>query len=582
MPLHRLVTRTTAPTLASEQADTRQAQAPTVAAALVASLARAGFRRCFGIPGRHVQAIFHALPGSGIAPVLARHEQGAVYMADGYARAGGEPAVVVATAGPGAANMVTGLANAYAEGTPVLCVAGASPRRLAGRGAFQELGDDHGAVTDAVFAPITRYHAQLGHPAQLGPALALSVRALAEGGPAALTIPADVLDGPASGFAPPPTSTRKAPPDPADLDAAAELLAAHPNALILAGRGALGAGAELAALAEKLQIPVLTTLHGRGAIDEDHPLALGPQGFGASRWAETWLRDRVPDVVLAVGTSLREISTNVYHPAFQGRVALIHVTTDARAIGRHYHAAVGAAADAGRFLAGLAERAPTRAPNAGLAAWKAATPRFDDAATTQAPGRVSPRAVVEALRAALGDDDVLVADTGNAVPWSVRYFPVRKPGGHLVAMHLAAMGWGVAAAVGVQLARPASRVVALVGDGCFQMAGMEVATAVQYGLPVVWVVLNDARLNMVHQGTTGCYGRPVPNCELSPVDCARVAEGLGAAGFRVDDPADLAATIGEALACGRPAVVDVAIDPELKPPMAGRFEALRAFEERVR
>ncbi len=582
MPLHRFATRTSALSLASEQPSIQAAKSPTVAAALVASLARGGFRHCFGIPGRHVQEIFHALPGSGITPVLSRHEQGAVYMADGYARAGGGPAVVVATAGPGAANMVTGLANAFAEGTPVLCVAGASPRRLAGRGAFQELGDDHAAVTDSVFAPLTRYHAQLGHPAQLGPALRLSMCALAEGGPAALTIPADVLEAPSAGVAPATLPARRAFPDPLDVEAAAELLTGHPNALILAGRGSLDAFEPLRRLAERLQIPVVTTLHGRGAIDEDHPLALGPQGFGASRWAETWLHDQVPDVVLAVGTSLREISTNVFHPAFQGRVGLIHVTRDARALGRHYLPAVGAVADAALFLEALADRVPARAPNAALAAWKAATPRFDDAATAQGRGRISPRAVVEALRAALGEDDVLVADTGNAVPWSVRYFPVRKPGTYLVAMHLAAMGWGVAAAIGAQLARPASRVVALVGDGCFQMAGMEVATAVQHGLPVVWVVLNDARLNMVHQGSTGHYGRAVPNCELSPVDCARVAEGLGAVGFRVDDPAELDGAIAEALACGRPAVVDVAIDPELKPAMAGRFEALRRFCESAR
>ena len=581
MPIKR-IPRMSALTLIPEQTNITTAPPGSVAAALVTSLARGGYRHCFGIPGRHVQAIFHALPGSGITPVLTRHEQGAVYMADGYARAGGGPALVVATAGPGAGNLVTGLANAFAEGTPVLCVAGASPRRFAGRGAFQELGDDHAAVTDSVFAPLTRFHAQLGHPAQLGPALRLATGALAEGGPAALTIPADVLDAPSPGLPPATPRAHRALPDPLEVEAAAALLAAHPNALILAGRGALGSVEPLRRLAERLQIPVVTTLHGRGAIDEDHPLALGPQGFGASRWAEAWLRDQAPDVVLAVGTSLREISTNVYHPAFQGRVALIHVTRDARAIGRHYFPAVGAVADADAFLEALAARVPRRAPNAALAAWKGGLSRFDDDARTQDPCRVSPRAVVEALRGALGEDDVLVVDTGNAVPWSVRYFPVHRPGTYLVAMHLAAMGWGVAAAIGAQLARPASRVVALVGDGCFQMAGMEVATAVQHGLPVVWVVLNDARLNMVHQGSSGCYGQAVPGCELSPVDCARVAEGLGAVGFRVDEPEHLAVAIAEALACGRPAVVDVTIDPSLAPAMAGRFEALRRHEEVVR
>jgi acetolactate synthase-1/2/3 large subunit len=124
--------------------------------------------------------------------------------------------------------------------------------------------------------------------------------------------------------------------------------------------------------------------------------------------------------------------------------------------------------------------------------------------------------------------------------------------------------------------------VALVGDGCFQMAGMEIATAVQYNLPVVWVVLNDARLNMVYQGTQGAYGEAVVNTTLSPIDCAKVAEGLGAVGFRVDDPAELDGAIAQALACGRPAVIDVAIDPDLQPSMAGRIEAIRHYEGRTR
>lgn len=576
-PLHRLVTRSTWSTRATEHPRASQppAPAPSLAAAIVQALARGGYTHCFGIPGRHVQALFHALPESGLRPILTRHEQGAVFMADGFARASGRPAVVVSTAGPGAGNMVTGVANAFAEGTPLLCLTGASPRRLAGRGAFQELGDDHGAATDALFAPITRFHGQVGHVAAAGPALSLAATAMAAGGPAVITIPADVLEAPSPGLPPASLRQRRATPDPDDVAAAAALLADHPNAVILAGRGALGATDELRALAERLQIPVLTTLHGRGAIDEDHPLALGPQGFGASAWAEAWLKDHVPDVVLAVGTSLREISTNVYTQAFQGRVGLIHVTRDAGAIDRHFRASVGAVADVGRFLAALSVALPVRSRNEGLATWKASVPRFDAAALDDGPGRVSPRRVIEAVRRALGPEDVFLADTGNAVPWSVRYYPVHRPGEYLVAMHLAAMGWGLAAAIGVQLAKPAARVVAVVGDGCFQMAGMEIATAVQYGLPVVWVVLNDARLNMVYQGSTVCYGQAVPNCELSPVNCARVAEGLGAVGFRVDDPAELDAVLSQALACGRPAVVDVAVDPDARPSMAGRFEALQ-------
>jgi acetolactate synthase-1/2/3 large subunit len=550
-----------------------------LAGRVIGALAASGFTHAFGIPGRHVQGLFHEMPGSGISPVLARHEQGAVFMADGFARAGGRPAAVIATAGPGAANMVTAVANAFADGAPVLCLTGAPPRHFGCRGAFQELGDDHTGVTPAVFAPITRFNAQLSHADQAAPVLRLALTALQEGGPVNLSLPADMLERPAPVLPPYQPLALALPPDPSTLGEAARLLATAPDVLILAGRGALGCGEALTALAERLQAPVMTTIHGRGAINEDHPLALGPQGFGASLWAERWLATHQPAVVLAVGTSLREISTNVYMRAFQGTQALIHVTRDARAVGRAYTPTLPVVGDAAAFLEALLPQLAQRGPNEALEAFKRETPRYDDAALADGPGKVSPRRVLEALRACLGEQDMLFVDTGNAAPWSMRYFPVRRRGTYFASMHLAAMGWGVAAAVGAQLARPQDRVVALVGDGCFQMAGMEVATAVQYGLPVVWVVLNDARLNMVYQGSKGRYGAAVPNTELSPVDCARVAEGLGARGFRVDDPAKLDAVLAEALACGAPAVVDVAIDPDLAPPMAGRFEALRRYEE---
>jgi acetolactate synthase-1/2/3 large subunit len=535
---------------------------------------------CFGIPGRHVQALFHALPQAGMRAVLTRHEQGAVYMADGYARVSGRPAMVAATAGPGAANMLTGVANAFADGIPVVCLTGAPARHFASRGSFQELGDDHTGVTPSIFAPVTRYNAQLNHAAQIEPALRLALNGLAAG-PVNLTVPADLLETPARDIQRSATPALGQAPDAGALAEAAALLSAHPDALILAGRGALGATDALVRLAERLQIPVVTTVHGRGAIDEDHPLALGAQGFSASHWAERWLAGHRPGVVIAIGTSMREISTNVYSEVFAGTHALIHCTKDASMIGRHYPAAVGVVADAGAFMEALLPLVPQRQPNAELAAFKAATPRYDDAAIADGPGRVSPRRVVEALRQALGPDDMLLVDTGNAIPWSLRYYPVNKPGTYFASVHLAAMGWGVAAAIGAQLAKPEVRVAALVGDGCFQMAGMEIATAVQQQLPVVWVVLNDARLNMVYQGSEGYYGEAVVNTTLSPIDCARVAEGLGAVGFRVDHPEELASTLAAAFACGRPAVVDVAIDPDVRPSMAGRFEAIRHFEGRT-
>lgn len=559
-----------------KRAARRTAPKRTLADGLLRALADAGLTHCFGIPGRHVQGLYAALAGTGLVPIVARHEQGAAFIADGFARVAKTPGLLIATAGPGASNLLTGFANAYADGVPLLALVGAAPQRFGGRGAFQALGDDWAPTTAAMFAPVSRHATELSHPDQAGPALRRALLALADG-PAALSFPSDLLELPcAERFALPPR--REALPPPAGaLAEAARWLNAHPNAVILAGRGALGASEAVTRLAETLQIPVATTVHGRGVIDETHPLALGAQGFSASEKAEAYMAGARPDVVLAIGTSLREISTNVFAELWGGAQALIHCALDPAVLGRHYPTALAVQADAEAFASGLlpllAERA---APFEGFRqVLSFVSPESGPAGTA-----VDPREVLRALQAELAPEDLLFVDTGNAVPWSVRHFAVRRPGTYFASLHLAAMGWGTAAAIGAQLAAPERRVAALVGDGCFQMTGMEVATAVQHGLPVVWVVLNDGRYNMVYQGSERYYGTAVPNTSLSPIDAAAIARGLGAEGFRVERAAELAPALAAAFACGRPAVVDVAIDPAAVPAMGSRAAALKRFEER--
>lgn len=557
---------------------TRRSTAPrTLADGLLRAFAEAGITHCFGIPGRHVQGVYAAMPGAGLTPIVARHEQGAAFIADGFARVSGKPGLVVATAGPGASNLLTGFANAYADGVPLLALVGAAPQRFGGRGAFQALGDDWAPTTAAMFSPVCRHAAEISHPDQVGPAMRRVLQALPDG-PAALSFPSDLLELPASErFALPPRRERPA-PVPETLREAARWLNAFPNAVILAGRGALGASDAVTALAERLRIPVVTTVHGRGVIDEAHPLALGAQGFSANVKAEAYMATIKPDVVLAIGTSLREISTNVFAELWGGARALIHCTLDPTALGRHYPATVAAGCDARAFSEALLPLLqPRRAMTRNLRRTLGAFVTGETPATGEG---VDPREVVAALRAALAPEDLLFVDTGNAVPWSVRHFEVNRPGTYFASLHLAAMGWGTAAAIGAQLAAPERRVAALVGDGCFQMTGMEVATAVQYGLPVVWVVLNDARFNMVYQGSENFYGTAVPNTSLSPIDAARVARGLGALGLKVTQAEDLPAALATAFESGRPTVVDVMIDPTAAPAMGSRAAALKRFEER--
>ncbi|MDE2757121.1 MAG: thiamine pyrophosphate-binding protein, partial [Acidobacteriota bacterium] len=452
--------------------------------ALVRSLEAHDVTTVFGIPGTHNLAVYDALLDSPIRHVSARHEQGAAFMADGYARAGGEVGVCLSTTGPAALNTLTPLGTAFSDSSRVLCVASQIQSNFLGRGKglLHECSGQSGG-----FRSVTKWWQQ----ATTVEAIPWLVReAFAQLGsgrprPAALEIPCDVLDSTGHPDLPAPLETAPEQPLPEELSRACRLLEKARRPVIWAGGGLIRAGASnaLIRLAERLQSPVFTTTLGKGAIPEDHPLSAGntllhPAGRA---YLETC------DLVLAVGTRFKEIETERWRLRLPER--LIHIDIDPAEIGRNYQVSAAVAGHARPALEGLLELWRGAAPSRDrVREVKELRGRIWDECRQRAPEAVE---LVECLRAALPRESILVCDLTAAATWCHHLLEAYEPAGFHVPWGFCTLGFGLPAAIGAKLARPRRPVVLLSGDGGFLFNCQELATAVECGLPLVMVVFND-------------------------------------------------------------------------------------------
>lgn len=557
-------------------------------------LKQEGVHTVFGIPGGPITPLFDALFHTpAIRLISTRHEAGAAFMALGYARVTGRLGVCCLTTGPGTTNALTGVAAAKADSLPVLALSAQVATVAFGKGSLQDSTYDRGDVVE-MFRPFTKLSAMLANPANLGMLVRQGLRAAMTGrkGPVHLNIPTDFM-------------RREVPDDlqwphqyrptcrtfdrEAVKDAAERLLASRRPA-ILAGHGMnlAGAQAELRELAELLAIPVATTPKGKGAFPEDHPLSLRVFGLASSPWSEEYLLSGGVDVLLVLGSSLHEISTQGWEPRLKPTDALIQQDIDPSVIARNYPVDVALVGDAKTTLRELLFHLrrllkqgehPPRRDDGFLSAMKRRVPAVLNAHRMESlETPLKPQRVMAELNAALPDDALVFIDSGNNTLWALHYLDAV---GRRAFIHnwgeFGAMGFGVAACIGGKLGAPERPVVALVGDGSFGMNGMEVSTAVTYGVPVVWVVLNDARYNAVHHGQTLQYDGRTIGTEFQRMDLARVAEGLGAAARRVTRPGELGPALAEALASGRPTVLDVWVDADEVPPIHSRVRSLERF-----
>jgi acetolactate synthase-1/2/3 large subunit len=516
----------------------------TVGESLVAGLKARGVEVVFGIPGVHTIALYRGLAGSGLRHVTPRHEQGAGFMADGYARATGRPGVAFVITGPGLTNILTPMAQARGDGIPMLVVSSTLARGDLGRGrgALHELPDQR--ATMATVAVDTQ---TLLDPANLGEALDRAWAA-AQRGPAHLEVPLDVLGLPCGALPDPRPLPAPAAADGAALREAAARLGAARRPAILAGGGARWAEGPLRALAEALDAPVVQTVNARGLM-RGHPLAVPASPSLAP------VRDLLAeaDAVLALGTELGPTDIDMYldggFPALEG---LVRVDRDARRLAAGPQG-FGIVADAGAAAGALAALIPLREGGDGAA--RAAKAR-EAARAALSPEHARCLAVLETIREALPEAAVM-GDSTEPVYAGNLWFEGARPGGWAnSATGFGTLGWALPAAIGAALADPARPVVALAGDGGLQFTLPELGTLADEGAGVIVLVWNNAGYREIEMAMREAGAEPV-GVTPSPPDFVAVARAWGIAAERLDSLADLPARLRAAAERGGPALIEL-------------------------
>ncbi len=562
------------------------------AEALVKALEMEGVRYVFGHPGHGNTNILDAIyDSSQIEFMLTRHEQGAAHIADGYARISGEIGVCCASVGPGPANMVMGLASAAAASSPVVAIFGGVISRWVGRGQLQETSPFYGFPDQSfvqVLQPVVKKVWQVQHP-DLIPEVVRKACALARAGnpgPVAIEIAWD-LQAEFHDFdeIPDPGRFGHAGGVRADVHAIENAVralhqAAHP--VIVAGYGAVlaDAGPEILALAEMLSAPVATSYAAKGILAEDHPLSVGNLGWLGHPSAHELIR-QYADVVLAVGFSFSDLSTCWWTEGmpFVEQNRIIQLDIDANQIGRTYPVEIGLLGDAKATLQetltvlSAKEEPQHRQANLELAARVKAGFQLEIPGDESDTHGMEPLRVVEELRRVLPREILFSLDTGDHNHYFGAFFPMYSPRRLLYPGGWTPMGFGATSIIGGTLARPELPAICVSGDGGFLMVCQEVITAVEWGLPVVWVVFNNQTLGAIRGGQQASYGGRVIGTEFcESTDFAALAKALKAEGVVVNCYADIADAMHFAQECGKPCVVDMRIarDP-VPPPVAGMW-----------
>ncbi len=552
-------------------------------------LGKIGVEYIFGVPGGAIEDLNMAIHDNkaGIKPIVTKHEQGAAFMADGFARISGRLGVCTATAGPGASNLITGLASSSADCVPVLALTGQVATSVFGKGAIQESGAEGMNITN-IFRNFTKYSGMLITESRAQYMLQKAVRLAMTGptGPTHLNLPTDLMkkDVIDQGLCTLMAVTRLF--DKEAVKKAAKLLVQAKKPVIIAGWGVVlsRAAYELLELAQLLQIPVATSPKAKGVFPEDHSLSLGVLGFAGNPVAKEYITGEDIDVLLGVGTSFSEMMTSGWDERIGPADHLIHIDIDTEKIGKNYCASVGLVGDARMNLKELSKAIVderSAQSTAGTSSkvverlvklkGKHSIIKEDNSASENL---YHPRRLVMELQHYFPADSIYFADIGTSMAWAIRYMVIRKPYSFFVSLGYGSMGYAVAAPVGAKLAVPDRPIIAMVGDGSFLMNGFEVATAVENNVPVIWVVFNNAMLGMVYHGRR-LFKKPIPEglpSRFTRVDFTKIAEGLGARGIKIDTDTPLTQElIDDIIASGRPTVLDVWIDDQVVPPIHSRI-----------
>jgi acetolactate synthase-1/2/3 large subunit len=525
---------------------------PTVADALVRRLREHGVRHVFGYPGGQLTPIYDALyRQTEIRHILARDEQAAAFMADGYARATGQVGVCLAVCGPGVFNAATALATSFTDSVPVLCISGQVPKRGLRTGYYHENEQLQAC------AWLTKACLRVGEGRNIEQAIDIAIAGTTGSpprpGPVLVEVPLDVLSSPAAPSIPrvesaaPPANS--APGE--GIDKLASLLRTWQRPLILAGGGVISAGAEkvLAQLAERLGAPVLHTLMGKCALPSDHPLAAGLTWHRATSDVSNMDECFSPllkkaDGLLAVGCRFSQAATGSW--TMPRPAVIAQIDADPAEIGRHFPVAAGIVGDARIALEEVLHRLPDK-PRSAWAKRPASRP----------PWRLPGIDLVGPLRRALPRDAIIAADITRLSYILLAEFPVYAPRSFLHPAGFVAMGHGIPAALGAKAAFPDRTVVAVEGDGCFQMCGMELASAVQEKLPLIVVLVNDNCLSLIKSTQERKYNRRFIGVDLLNPDFGKFAAAFGVRYWRADSDAAFETALREAISTNQTALIEV-------------------------
>jgi len=530
-----------------------------------------GVKYIFGIPAGSVNAFYdQLLDFPDITPIVTKHEGAASYMAASYAKYSQQLGVCIGSSGPGGTNLLTGAANAMREHLPILFLTGAVPVSTMGLNASQELD------AQSLFQSVTKYSVTVLESENLLGEIAKATQIALSGvpGPVHVAMPIDVQMGQVDRLPIPKLEIEgHSPTDPELVKQVADQLMQKKKGFIFAGQGVRNSVAQVLELAELLDWPIVATPVAKGLFREDHPLFSGVFGFAGNEHTSLLVNEGDAETLLVLGSSLGETATSNYNPNLAKDRFVIQVDIDPTVFNRKYPVNIPVHGDMSDSLTKLIEELSTRGltkPENGKNVKP--DPGID------ADEEFNTKNVLLKLQELLPPSTRYTIDIGEFMAYVIHHMEVLEEDTFDINVHFGAMGSGLSAAIGSKLADPDRPVVALTGDGCFFMHGMEILTAKEYNLPILFVVMNNARLGMVYQGHTLQYKRSHPSFEQEPVNIAAMAEALNIPNFRVDSLADLSQNVMNALTgLNGPAILEVALVDNNIPPMGDRVKFLSSF-----
>jgi acetolactate synthase-1/2/3 large subunit len=535
------------------------------AKAITLALEREGVEVIFGIPGGASIPLYDAFYDSKMRQILMRHEQAAAHAADGYARVSGKVGVCSATSGPGATNLVTGIASAYMDSSPILALTGQVARFFLGKDAFQE------ADTVGITMPITKQNFQLTTVEEIPQVIrsAFHIARTGRPGPVHIDIPKDIQTREADIEFPEKVSIPGYRPTcrghPKQIKKAAEILREAERPILLVGGGVILSQAEkeVYRMANLLGAPVVTSLMGKGAFPEEHPLSLGIIGMHGTKAGNYAINDA--DVVLAIGCRFSDRTTGAID-CFAPEATLIHIDIDPAEIGKNVPTHLPVVGDAREVLEEILKHLETALKKGKDSPWLEKIREYKKEFETPLESDgvpIHPKQVIKEAMEVLGKEDIAVTEVGQCQIWAGHYLKRSQARTFLTSGGLGTMGFGFPAALGAKVARPEANVVDFAGDGSFLMNCQELATSVMEEIPVVVLLFNNRYLGMVRQWQELFFKRRYSCVDLgtSP-DFLRLAEAFGARGVRVERPGEVAPALREAMGAEVTTILDIQIERE--------------------